>query len=345
MEKIVVGISGVNAVDNPGPGVGIARSLKEDISLNLTIVGLAYDGMEPGIYMDWLIDKSYIMPYPSGGYEPFIERLIYIRDNSGLNFVIPAVDSELPLYLAYKEEIESYGIKTFLPTMSQFKLRGKDQLESMARAIGIEIPETVVVNSHEELTKAVKEIGLPVMIKGALYGAFRVHTFQESTDRYNQIVAEWGYPVIVQQAVTGEEMNLVGVGDGEGNSLGSITIKKMWKTWQGKIWTGVTINNPTMTEAARKFLKMTKWKSAFELESVFDGEKFWLIEINPRFPAWCYFAAGVGVNLPANMLRYAYGLPLQEDWPYETGKLYIRYTYELISDIEPFQKISTLGEI
>ena len=60
MTDICVGVSGMNAADNPGPGVGVARSLKEDSGLSIKIVGLAYDAMEPGIYIDWLIDKSII---------------------------------------------------------------------------------------------------------------------------------------------------------------------------------------------------------------------------------------------------------------------------------------------
>ena len=50
-----VGVSGINAVDNPGPGIGVARSLKEDPGLDVRIIGLAYDAMEPGIYMDWIV--------------------------------------------------------------------------------------------------------------------------------------------------------------------------------------------------------------------------------------------------------------------------------------------------
>jgi len=54
MDTIYVGVSGINAVDNPGPGIGVARSLKEDPELEVKVVGLAYDAMEPGVYMDWV---------------------------------------------------------------------------------------------------------------------------------------------------------------------------------------------------------------------------------------------------------------------------------------------------
>jgi len=66
MNKLYVGVSGLNAADNPGPGIGVARSLKEDPESDVVIVGLAYDAMEPGNYMDWVVDKAYTLPYPSG---------------------------------------------------------------------------------------------------------------------------------------------------------------------------------------------------------------------------------------------------------------------------------------
>ena len=79
-----VAVSGINAVDNPGPGIGIAKGLKES-DLEVSVYGLAYDAMEPGIYMDWLIDKSFVMPYPSEGEELFLQRLLYIKERYGLD--------------------------------------------------------------------------------------------------------------------------------------------------------------------------------------------------------------------------------------------------------------------
>ncbi len=345
MKTIIIGISGINAVDNPGPGVGIARALKAAKDFDTKIAGLAYDAMEPGIYMDWLIDKSFIIPYPSSGKQSFIDRLEYIKNSYGLDFVIPNLDIELPLYIKYSHEIEALGIKTFLPNIKQFRIRGKDKLEEVAEKINIQIPETIVVNSYDEMHKAISKISLPVMIKGAFYKAYRAYTSQEAAGFYNEIVAEWGYPIIIQKVVSGEEMNVMGVGDGKGNSLGLFGIKKMWVTSLGKIWTGVTIKNEKMLAAAKTFVKEYKWKGPFELECIVNEEDIYLIEINPRFPAWSFFAAGVGLNLPANMVRKAFDLPIPEQKDYKTGKLYIRYTYETITDMQPFQQIMTKGEL
>ncbi len=344
MDKLFIGISGINAVDNPGPGVGVARSLKEDSGLNAEIVGLAYDAMEPGIFMDWVVDKSFIMPYPSGSGEAFLERLLYIKKSHGLDIVIPNLDAELPLYIKYAADLAAHGIRTFLPDMEQFKLRGKDRLIEISDRIGISLPRTKVVSGMDEFLQAVEAIGLPVMVKGSFYKAYRCHTTQEAISHYHDLVAEWGYPVIVQQVVSGDEMNVVGLGDGEGNSLGQVGIKKLSVTALGKIWTGVTVKHGPMLRATEEFIGKFKWRGPFELECIVSGDRVYMIEINPRFPAWSYFATGVGINLPSRLIRRCFGLPVPEEMEYEAGKLFVRYTYELVTDMSLFQKAITRGE-
>ena len=345
MGKLKVGVSGINAVDNPGPGIGVARSLKEDPELDVEILGLAYDAMEPGIYMDWVVDRSFIMPYPSGGGRQFMDRLFYIQETRGLDFVIPNLDAELPLFIKYADELAARGIRVFLPDMEQFRLRGKDRLAEAAERLGVRLPETRVVSSIDMLTRAVDEIGLPAMVKGIFYKAHRAYTTQEAVGHYNALVAEWGYPIILQQVVTGDEMNVVGVGDGEGRSLGMVGLKKILITALGKIWTGVTVKHEGMLAAAEALVREVRWRGPFELECIVNGDDVFLVEINPRFPAWSYFATGVGVNLPSRLVRRALGVPLEPTPDYEAGKLFVRYSYELVTDMERFQKAVTQGEV
>ena len=344
MDQLTIGLSGINAIDNPGPGVGIARSLKDDPDLNIQTVGLAYDALEPGLYLDWLIDKAFVLPYPSGASDAYLDRLHQIQNHYGLDMVIPNLDAELPLYIKLQDKLMSQGIRTFLPSLEQFRLRGKDRLTDVAQTIGIDCPRTQVVTSSDELTRALEELGLPVMIKGLYYQAYRVQTAPEAHRSFTQIVAEWGYPVIVQEIVTGDEMNVVGVGDGAGDHLGLVGIKKLSVTALGKIWNGVTVKNRGMLTAAETFVQQTRWRGGFELECIVNNDRIVLIEINPRLPAWSYFATGVGVNLPARMVRKAFGLPVQDRPDYEAGKLFIRYTYELITDMVRFQNMSLRGE-
>ncbi len=344
MEELVVAVSGINAVDNPGPGIGVIRSLKEDPGLKVKAIGLAYDAMEPGIYLDWLVDRSFIMPYPSSEEEDYLARLFYIQNVTGLNVIVPTLDAELPLFIKGAEELAAHGLKTFLPTWDQFELRSKQRLIELAPELGLSIPPTEIVSSYQDLWRALDRIGFPAMVKGLFYKAYRVHTYPEAEGAFHKIVEEWGYPVLIQKVVQGEEVNVVGVGDGEGGSLGMMAIKKLWITSLGKIWTGVTIKNEALLGATSKFLEKSSWRGAFELECIATEERIYLIEINPRFPAWIYFATGAGLNLPARLVKAALGLPVERDFSYEAGRLYIRYTYDIVTDMETFQHVVTRGE-
>ena len=344
MNKIKVAVSGINAVDNPGPGIGVIRSLREDKKLDLYICGLAYDAMEPGIYMDWLVDRVFMMPYPSSSEKDYLARLLYIKNKVGLDFIIPTLDAELPLYVKIEKQLKQLGIKSFLPTKQQLDLREKTRLKDVAKRIKIEFPPSVNVYSYEDMLRAIEEIGFPLMVKGVFYKAYRAYTYQEAIQYFHSIVAEWGYPVLVQKVVEGEEMNVVGLGDGKGENLGLMAIKKLWITSLGKIWIGITVKNKSLLEAADRFIREFRWKGGFELECIVSKNKIWLIEINPRFPAWIYFATGVGLNLPARMLKAALGIEIDENNDYEAGKMYVRYTYEVVTDLKAFQDITTKGE-
>jgi len=79
-KKIVIAVTGLNAIDSPGPGIAVIRSIRECHDLDVYIIGLSYDALEPGIYMHDMVDKTYQIPYPSAGTQSLMERLMYIHE-------------------------------------------------------------------------------------------------------------------------------------------------------------------------------------------------------------------------------------------------------------------------
>ena len=75
-----------------------------------------------------------------------------------------------------------------------------------------------------------------------------------------------------------------------------------------------------------------------------DGKPY-IMEVNPRFPAWIYLTVGAGQNQPASLVKMALGQKLEPFTSYEVGKLFIRYAWDLITDVSEFQKISAFGEL
>lgn len=335
-----IALTGINATDNPGPGVPIARSLKES-SPNLPLIGLSYDPHDPGNYMDFLFNSTYSLPYPTQGWDRLLQSVLEVRKKHEIQLLIPSLDVELPLFIQNAPQLKSLGIETFLPTAEQFNLRSKDTLAKMGSSLGLRYPKTIVVNSIEELTSTIEtEISLPCVVKGKYYKAYIVYNVSQAVLKFTEISDEWGFPILLQEVVTGTEVNLIGLGDGLGESCGMVAIKKLRTTHLGKIWSGVTLHAPELMDLGQRFIQRTKWRGPFELECIQSSDGLYLIEVNPRFPAWVYFATAIGINLPQRLVDLVLTGQCNRKSDFPSGKFFVRYTYEIVTDLENFHRLS-----
>jgi len=326
-----IAISGLNNTDNPAPGIPIAKSLKDNHSL----IGFSYDPNEPGNFMG-LVDRVYLMPYPSLGIDELKNRLEYIQSKEGVEAIIPNLDAELPLYIKYQDDIEKMGIKLCLPSLKNFELRNKNKLDKLSEDLSITYPKTYEISSVRELEEIIEDREFPLMIKGNYYKAYKTDNKASAIDAFYTISNEWGFPILVQEVVTGEEINLVGVGDGKGELKGAVGIKKLTTTTIGKIWSGITIQNEKLMDIAKDFVAQTNWRGPFELECMVDNSDIYLIEINPRFPAWIYFATDIGVNLPQMVVDIMQEKDVAPILTYPSNKMFVRFTDELVTDFSDF---------
>lgn len=350
MRPRTIAVTGLNATDNPAPGVGVLRSLRDrPVTAGAPadrLVGLAYDALDPGVYAGDVVPNVFLLPYPSSSVEPFLDRLEYVHATEGLDVLIPTLDAELPAFIALAPRLSSMGIATFLPTREQLDFRSKARLVELGVRASIDVPRAVVVSSAQELMRAHHEIPYPFFVKGVFYGATYVTCESEALAAFHKAAAQWGIPVIVQAPVQGEETNVIGLGDGEGGLVGAVAMKKLVLTDKGKGWAGITIRDPELMAVAERFARATKWRGGFEAEVIHtkDGH-YQLLEINPRFPAWVYLATAAGVNLPAALVELALGNKPKAMRDYEVGKLFVRIAIDQIASVSDLERIVTAGEI
>lgn len=344
--KITVAVTALNAIDNPGPGVPVIRGLKESVHFEARIIGLAYESLEPGIYMHDLVDKVYQIPYPSAGIETLMQRLEYIHSKENLDVIIPNFDAELFPFIRLESRLKAMGIHTFLPTEKQFEERQKINLPEFGKKYGIRVPESKAVYEAGEIKKAMEELGEPVLVKGKYYDAYVAFTPEQAKDHFHKVSSKWGLPIILQEFVKGTEYNVIGLGDGEGNTIAAVPIRKQYITDKGKAWGGISVGDQKMLDMTHQFIRSTGWRGGFELELMKDGRnQFSLLEINPRIPAWVYLAVGVGQNIPEALTRLALGEKVEPYTRYDVGKMFIRYSWDMIVDLKEYQQISTFGEL
>lgn len=342
-----IAVTGLNAIDSPGPGLSVIRALRAATSFNVRIIGLSYETMEPGIYMHELVDKTYQIPMPGAGTETLYERFAYINQIENLDFIYPNFDAELFNFIKLRDKFEQeLSIKMVLPTLEQFEARHKVNLSEYGEKHGIKVPEAKMVFNTTQITEALKNFEFPVAVKGKFYDSKVAYNYNQAVTNFNKISAEWGVPIIIQEFVHGSEVNVCGIGDGKGNTLGAVPMRKLYITDKGKAWAGVSLDDQYLMDITHQLIKSTKWEGPFELEFMKneDGE-YYLLEINPRFPAWCYLTVGAGQNQIEALVNLAMGENVQPFETYEVGKMFIRYSYDMIVDMKEFETISTQGEL
>ena len=344
--KIKIAATGLNNTDNPGPGIPVIRSILESKDFDAEIVGLAYESLEPGIYMRDIVPKSYQIPYPSTGTEHLMQRLEYINSIEKIDVLIPNFDAELYTFMKSADKLKALGISTFLPTIKQFEERHKADLPKFGKKYNLKIPNSKTIYNAGEIFDIKDDFKFPLLVKGKFYDAYIAYNIEQIKMHYDKISSKWGVPVIIQEFVYGTEVNVVALGDGKGNTIGAVPMRKQYITDKGKAWGGITLDDNRMLDLTKRIIKETKWRGGMELEIIKtnDNELF-IIEINPRIPAWVYLAVGAGQNIPEALVKLALGMDVEPFTEYEVGKMFIRYSYDLITDIKEFEKLSTYGEL
>lgn len=70
---------------------------------------------------------------------------------------------------------------------------------------------------------------------------------------------------------------------------------------------------------------------------------YFILEINPRFPAWIFLAQGAGQNLPYACLELALGKKIQPLPPFQPGVVFMRAALDQIIPLSRLENVTTHG--
>lgn len=322
---IHVAITGFSAMDNPYPGLAIARCLRSSSDFNGRITALVLDPLANGAFYPGVVDHICLVPYPAAGKDALLERIRDIHRKTPIHALIPALDSEVILYSQLAGELDDLGISLLLPPSDSIKLRAKHVLHEFCVAAGIRTPRTLILNSMEEVKGKGREIGNPFVMKAVLCDARVCKSIAEGEEEYLRLFSLWGYPVLMQGYIAGEEYDVAALADKNSEMAGAVAMKKIGITDKGKACAAVTVEDQELLHISRHIIKRLKWVGPVELEFIRDEKgAFHIIEINSRFPSWIYLTACAGQNLPLACVKLALGMSPCLPYDYQVGKLFFR---------------------
>lgn len=108
---------------------------------------------------------SYVAPDYDQQIEPFLTYLLQLLQNVGAHVLIANSDGTLALLREQRTEIEKYVHVALAKEAALEAAINKDQTLAIAEQLGLNVPKGVVVKSVVEVSEAVRDIGLPAVVK------------------------------------------------------------------------------------------------------------------------------------------------------------------------------------
>jgi len=294
-------VSGLYSGTNPQPGVGIARSLRQGFP-GAEIIGVEYSNRCSGIHWDDFDDIWLQRPWTELDLDIHAREIASRLDDGGL--WISSIDLEI-MWLA---EVFPNGQPNLLtPPMSALLQIAKPAIPGH-KGLPVRIPPFVTTECTDwELHAFCREHDWKVWLKGPYYEAVRTPSWSDLQHWRHVLTTAWATEKLFLQAhVTGYEESIM-LSAYRGELLHCVHMRKRDLTEIGKTWAGDALPvDPETIEKLRTVVRDLNYTGGAELEMVRDAaDELWLLEWNPRFPAWVHGSTIAGRNLPAILVEGA----------------------------------------
>ncbi|HUR97270.1 MAG TPA: ATP-grasp domain-containing protein [Pyrinomonadaceae bacterium] len=309
--ELTIYVSGLYSGTNPQPGVGIARSLRLGYP-GAKLIGVEYSNRCSGIHWPDFDDIWLQRPWTELNLDLHAREIQRRLDDGGL--WISSIDLEI-MWLA---EIFPDGHPNLLTPGTQALNRVSKPEISAHVGLPVRIPEFVTTEiSDWDLHAFCRKHDWKVWLKGPYYEAVRTPSWFELEHWRKVLSSAWATDKLFLQAhVSGYEESVM-LSAHEGELLDCVHMRKRDVTELGKTWAGDILPvSPDIVYPLRKIIRDLKWTGGAELEMVRDAEdQLWLLEINPRYPAWVHGSTITGQNLPAILIEGATGVKAEATPP------------------------------
>lgn len=300
-------ISGLYCGTNPQPGVGIARSLRAGYP-EATLVGVEYSNRSSGLHWTDFDELWLQRPWDELSLDGYASRIGEVLDSGAL--WVSGSDLE-SLWLS---DVFPEGHPNLLtPPAGALKLIGKPAVPAH-EGLPLRIPTFISTDCSDwEIHSFCRKYDWRVWLKGPYYDAARVGCWPDFEAVRAALSRIWATERLFLQAhVTGYEESVV-LSAYRGEMTGCVRMRKREITPEGKTWAGDVTEVPAeFAKTLGEIVRRLNWTGGAELEMVRDAEgQLWLLEWNPRFPAWIHGATIAGRNMPALLVEAATGKPAQ----------------------------------
>jgi predicted ATP-grasp superfamily ATP-dependent carboligase len=275
--------------------------------------------------------RRFVFPAKEGtdAYHAILEDCL---ERTGARVLIASNDATIALLRRHRAQLEPRLHLALAPERSLAIAISKEQTLAVARRLGLPVPREVVVRDGGDVAAALKEIGLPAVIKpseswlwngqeGARLSAQLAVTSAEARHAV-EAVTRFGEAALLQPLLTGrrEAVSFL-YADGEVYARFAQWAKRTSPPLGGNSVLRQSIAIPRDIGChAESLVREINLEGYSEVEFRRDAAGVpYLMEINPRLSASVEVAVRAGVDFPYLVYQWASGEPIDRVAGYRTG--------------------------
>jgi predicted ATP-grasp superfamily ATP-dependent carboligase len=268
--------------------------------------------------------KQISYPSPLMSPEAFIRNLNWVIESNGIGFLLPITDATMHQVLKHSSKLNP-KVKLPLVTFDKYLMASnKLELMKLAARLDVPIPETIFVDSIDQLDMHLLSLEYPVIIKPQSslikHGDTIIRTGVKFASDPDQLIRSvqnneaFHYPFMVQEKIYGKGLGLFALcNNGESLALFSHRrIREKPPSGGVSVVSESTIPNPLVKDYALRLLKELKWDGVAMVEFKWDDRRNLpvLMEINARFWGSLQLAIDCGIDYPYLLYLQSMGLPI-----------------------------------
>lgn len=293
--------------------------------------------------------QEFVAPTYEQSIPPYLAYLEQVLDQTGARVLITSSDGTVAVIRQHREQLER-RVRIALAKEPALAIAvNKEKTLEIAERLGIGVPRGVVVGSIDEVSSALREVGLPAVVKpneswlwSEQQGARLVSKLVTTADEAKLAVEELtslGGKTLFQQFLPGirEAINFL-YANGEMYARFAQWAKRTQPPLGGTSVLRQSIRVPEdIGSQAERLVREIELDGYSEIEFRRDSQgKPYLMEINPRLSASIEVAVRAGVDFPYLIYQWAIGDPIDRVEDYRIGG-WMRYLEgDVITTIQAF---------
>jgi len=278
------------------------------------VIGTNSEAFTPGMLA---CDKSFVVPSITD--EDYISTLLDISIKENVSMIVSLFDIDLPYLALAKDLFAEHGITVAISSEKVIDISNdKWKTYNFLKENNIDTPLTFVRLNDALVALEDNNLRYPLFIKprwgmGSI-GIYKVDDKEELLFFYKYIQKQiqesylskmstsLDEAVLVQEFIAGKEYGIDVLNDLNEKYIMSVSKEKL-SMRSGETDAAIVVGIPALDELSMKISEELKHVGNLDVDVLFDGEKYYVLELNARFGGGYPFTYLAGADFPDMLIK------------------------------------------